>query len=65
MRHAVVLISYDQNSLKFMNSHGANWADGGMFKIENENVLLNMEFYDIFWEEDDLTENEKKQFLED
>ena len=48
-----------------MNSHGANWADGGMFKIENENVLLNMEFYDIFWEEDDLTENEKKHFIED
>ena len=26
---------------------------------------MNMEFYDIYWEEDDLTENEKSRFLKD
>ena len=41
--------------MKFLNSWGADWGDGGMFSIKNEKVLTNMEFYDIFWLEDDLT----------
>jgi C1A family cysteine protease len=51
--------------MKFINSWGTNWADGGFFKIENEKVLLKMRFYNVFWKESDLTESEKNSYYQD
>ena len=58
--HAVVLIRCHPNCLVFMNSWGQEFADGGFFQVQDEKVLHNMEFFDIYWEEDDLTPSEKK-----
>ena len=60
--HAVVLTSYNSKSLTFMNSWGANWADGGFFSVENTEVFERMKFYDVYWDLDDLTEEEKESY---
>ena len=60
--HAVVLIRCHPNCLVFMNSWGQKFADGGFFRIQDEKVLHSMEFFDVYWEEDDLTTSEKKAF---
>ena len=57
--HAVVLIRCHPNCLVFMNSWGQAFGDGGLFRVENEKVLHNMEFFDVYWDEDDLTPSEK------
>lgn len=41
-----------------MNSWGQNFADGGFFRVEDEKVLHDMEFFDVYWNEKDLTSNE-------
>ena len=56
--HAVVLTSIEKNGLKFLNSWGKSFGDKGYFRIENEDVLSNLEFMDVFWYESDLTQNE-------
>ena len=56
--HAVILISIEKCGLKFLNSWGKNWGDNGYFRIENENVLNDLQFMDVFWYESDLTQNE-------
>ena len=56
--HAVVLTSIEKNSLKFLNSWGKNFGDKGYFRIENEKVLDDIQFMDIFWYESDLTDEE-------
>jgi C1A family cysteine protease len=53
-RHAVVLIGYDDHYLKFLNSYGEGWGDEGFFRIEDETLLEDIKFYDVFWEESDL-----------
>jgi C1A family cysteine protease len=58
-------MSYDTKGLTFLNSWGPSWGNGGFFTIESENVLEKMEFYDIYWGRGDLTESEKKFYLED
>jgi hypothetical protein len=60
--HAVVFISIEDNCLKFLNSYGKDWGDNGYFRVENEEVLDNLTFFDIFWDEKDLTEEEKKTY---
>ena len=60
--HAVVLIRCHPNCLVFMNSWGQKFADGGLFRVQDEKVLHNMQFFDIYWEEDDLTTSEKEAF---
>ena len=45
-----------------MNSWGDKFADGGFFRVQDEKVLHNMQFYDVYWEEDDLTTSEKEAF---
>ena len=60
--HAVVLTSYNSKSLTFMNSWGNGWARKGFFKVENAEVLRVMKFYDVYWEEGDLSEEEKESY---
>ena len=44
--------------MKFLNSWGKNFGDKGYFRIENEKVLDDIQFMDIFWYESDLTDEE-------
>lgn len=59
--HAVVLTSYNNKCLTFMNSWGEEWADNGFFRIQNEGVL-ELEFFDVYWTLHDLTEAEKEYY---
>ncbi len=40
-----------------MNSWGDQWADSGFFKVIDGNVLK-MKFYDVYFYEKDLSQNE-------
>ena len=60
--HAVVLIRCHPNYLVFMNSWGQKFADGGLFRVRDETVLHDMEFFDVYWEEGDLLPSKKKAF---
>ena len=61
--HAVVLTSYDAESLRLMNSHpnGDGWADNGFFRVQNSDVL-GLEFVDVFWTSHNLSEEEKRAY---
>ena len=59
--HAVVLTSYDAESLRLMNSWGDGWADNGFFRVQNADVL-GLEFVDVFWTLDNLSEKEKRAY---
>lgn len=56
--HAVVLTSFNSECLRLLNSWGDEWADKGFFRVQNANVL-GLNFIDVFWEEEDLTPEEK------
>ena len=66
--HAVLLIEANDNYLKFLNSWGADWAEGGTFKIQNSEVLTSfyyrrrIKFYDVVYYENELTEGEKNYY---
>jgi hypothetical protein len=32
--HAVILVEYGKDYLRFMNSWGTKWGDGGFFKVD-------------------------------
>ncbi|XP_068678870.1 uncharacterized protein [Montipora foliosa] len=57
--HAVVLTSYDAESLRLMNSYGEDFADGGFFRVQDADVL-GLKFVDVYWGLNDLREEEKK-----
>ncbi|XP_068747385.1 uncharacterized protein [Montipora capricornis] len=59
--HAVVLTSYDAESLRLMNSHGEDFAHGGFFRVQDADVL-GLKFVDVYWDLNDLREEEKKAF---
>ena len=59
--HAVVLTSFDSECLRLLNSWGEDWGDMGFFRVENADVL-GLTFIDVYWTEDDLTEEEKTYF---
>ena len=59
--HAVVLTSYDADSLRLMNSWGDDWADQGFFRVQNSDVL-GLKFVDVFWTSNDLSKKEKKAY---
>ena len=56
--HAVVLTSFDSQCLRMLNSWGETWGNMGFFRVQNADVL-GMEFIDVFWDTEDLTEDEK------
>ncbi|XP_021959380.2 uncharacterized protein LOC110855270 [Folsomia candida] len=55
--HAVLLVKCEPDGLVFMNSWGTGWADGGYFRLENEDVL-GLKFYDVFFLKSDLKREE-------
>jgi len=59
--HAVVLTSYDAESLRLMNSWGDDWADNGFFRVQNADVL-GLKFFDVFWTLDNLSQEEKRAY---
>ena len=59
--HAVVLTSYNSKCLILMNSWGQDWGDNGFFRVQNAEVLR-LEFFDVYWTKDDLTESEKEYY---
>lgn len=60
--HAVVLMKCAPNCLTFMNSWGQQFADGGFFNVENQSVLNDTKFYDVYWTEKDLKRSERGAF---
>jgi len=72
--HSVLLIEIEidkegKSYLRFLNSWGQNWADEGTFKVRNGNALKGLGrescppiFYDIYFLEEDLTDEEIKYF---
>ena len=56
--HAVVLTSYDAQSLCLMNSWGDDWANNGFFRVQNANTLPRLTFFDVFWTWDSLSKEE-------
>ncbi|CAD8104123.1 unnamed protein product [Paramecium primaurelia] len=63
--HSVVLISYTSDYYLFINSWGKQWGDNGYFKVKDLDVLGEMEFMEVFWNSNNLTESEKQQFKQD
>ena len=59
--HAVVLTSFNSESLRLMNSRGSDWADGGFFRVQNA-AVLGLRFYDVFWTDEDLLPPEKEAY---
>ena len=59
--HAVVLTSFDSECLRLLNSWGEEWGDMGFFRVQNAEVL-GLEFIDVFWETEHLTEEEKNSY---
>ena len=59
--HAVVLTSYDAESLRLMNSWGEDFADGGFFRVQDADVL-GLTFVDVYWDLNKLEEEEKKAY---
>ena len=59
--HAVVLASYDSSCLRFMNSWGEEWGDGGFFRIQNPEVL-NMKFMRVYVDTEALLPSEKHYY---
>lgn len=66
-RHAVVLVAAGPDYLEFQNSWGKTWGmqghgircgQKGRFRIRDALVLRDMTFYDVFWYEADLTDQE-------
>ena len=61
--HAVVLTSFNSEYLRLLDSRGSDWADNGFIKVQNADVL-GFQFYDVYWEIEDLNEKEKTSFKE-
>lgn len=61
--HAVVLTSSNSECFRFMNSWGVKFADMGFFRVKDGDVL-DMDFIDVYWTEQDLEDVEKSYFEE-
>ncbi|KAL2827364.1 hypothetical protein BDW59DRAFT_171381 [Aspergillus cavernicola] len=68
--HAVVLFACTPHSLSFLNSWGYKWGNNGTFSVESTAALerngppdrTRMRFYDIFWYESDLKDEERQAY---
>lgn len=66
--HAVVLVGFGRGYMKFMNSWGKDWADGGFFKVRDGTVLgsapstRKIRYFDIFWYASDLSAKEQAAY---
>ena len=56
--HAWILTHIAKDHLKFLSSWGTEKGEEGYFKVRNAKVL-NIKFYDVFFDESNLTEEEK------
>jgi hypothetical protein len=56
--HAVVLVRCSPKCLTFLNSWGTAWGDNGFFRVKNA-AVLQIQFFDVHWALDDLTQTEK------
>lgn len=63
--HSVLLIEIAPTFIRFLNSLGPAWADEGTFKVKEGDILTELTtnksptYYDIFFYENDLDEEEK------
>ena len=68
--HAVLLIEITEEYFRFLNSWGSDWGDGGTFKVEKANILslinnnenLVPKYYDIFFYDIELLDEEKNYY---
>ena len=66
--HAVLLVEWNKDYLKFLNTWGSNWANSGTFKVKNGDVLASYytddvaEFFDIYYYVEDLSKEEQKYY---
>lgn len=58
--HAVLLIG-TSGPLKFLNSYGGDWGDGGFFRIDKSDVFEEMKFFVIYWDRKNLNDIEKNK----
>ena len=61
--HAVVLVGAS-GPLKFLNSWGEDWGDGGFFRIDHSNVFATMKFFVLYWDRTDINEIEKNKMAQ-
>ena len=59
--HAVVLVGFNSQGLRFMNFWSTGWGDEGFFRVETADVL-DLTFIDIFWTVHDLKDEERLYF---
>ena len=48
-----------------MNSWGQDFGDGGFFRVKNAQVLPDMRFFDVYWNECDLQPSEIEAFKQE
>ena len=58
--HAVVLIAAGPDWLEFQNSWGRDFGSRGRFRVRDASVLREMQFFDVFWYEHELTDGERR-----
>lgn len=64
--HAVVIVGFSESHWQIKNSWGRLWAGNGYFRIERcanlHRKLHPIRFFDVFWYESNLTNNERKEY---
>ena len=60
--HAVLVKEYNKDHITFLNSWGSNFGDNGTFKVKDLNVFRESIFYDIYYDEEDISEEEKNYY---
>ena len=67
--HSVLLIEIAPSYIRFLNSWVPAWADEGTFKVKEGDILTESKtnksttYYDIFFYENDLDEEEKQTYI--